>query len=466
MKKSARTSPAFLETSVVYQILLRAFTRGGTLSDATRLLPFISELGVDIVYLCPVVEHDDDPDLNGLSPRQKKSKTGNPKNPYRHKDFFKTDPEYGNDEDLRDFVKRAHQLGLRVILDLVYMHCGPQADILKEHPEFIQHDDAGNIKHNDYNFPLINFESVELREYFWRNMEYFIRDFGVDGYRCDASDYVPLDFWDEGRCRMEMLKPDCIMLAEGHRKEDQYYAFDLNYAFPWKYGILKALESQSSETPDIPYLNAYSDEIKTAKDLRLTWQKMHHEYPAGTRFLRNMDDHDITNDSFELRHDCTFGTKAVDAALVVNFTIDGVPMLYNGQEIADTSRHSIFANRYYGQEFHIDWSNAVTATGRERFKHLQALIKLRHEMRPLNSGDVIWLEHNCPDEVLAYIRKYGEEQIIVAVNISDRSLDIWTTLPLESSSPEPLYERGVGYTFQGENIKIQLQPYGFTVLNA
>ena len=59
---AARISPPFLHSSVIYQLFLRAFTPGGTLNDAAKLLPHLAEIGIDIVYLCPVNTADDDPD--------------------------------------------------------------------------------------------------------------------------------------------------------------------------------------------------------------------------------------------------------------------------------------------------------------------------------------------------------------------------------------------------------------------
>ena len=137
-QKVARPTSEDFSKSVIYQIHLPIFTQGGTLESARKMLPHIASLGVDIVYLCPVVEADDDMDMRFWSKRQKASKTGNPKNPYRIKDYFKIDPQYGQDADLKNFVDEAHKLGLKVLLDLVYYHCGPTATMIKEHPDFVE----------------------------------------------------------------------------------------------------------------------------------------------------------------------------------------------------------------------------------------------------------------------------------------------------------------------------------------
>jgi glycosidase len=120
----------------MYQIALRSFTPEGTLFAAMKRLPSVAELGVTVIYVCPLALADDDPRQEYWSPRQKASGTNNPRNPYRIKDHGRVDPEYGTEADLRDFVAAAHDLNLRVLLDLVYFHCGPTS-VLADKPGFI-----------------------------------------------------------------------------------------------------------------------------------------------------------------------------------------------------------------------------------------------------------------------------------------------------------------------------------------
>ncbi len=152
-EQQAHPSPAWLTGGVMYQIQPRAFTPEGTLPAATKRLAKVAEMGADVIYICPVFVSDDDPDLGGWSPRQKKSGMNNPKNPYRMKDYYHVDPEYGTDDDLKAFIAEAHRLGMRVMLDMVYLHCGPNAVFLKDHPNFVQRDEKGEIVCASWNFP-------------------------------------------------------------------------------------------------------------------------------------------------------------------------------------------------------------------------------------------------------------------------------------------------------------------------
>ena len=183
-----------ISEKIIYQIMFKTFTREGTIKEATKKLSHVSALGVDIIYLSPFCEMDTDTDRSAWSERQIKSGMNNPKNPYRIADYFKIDEEYGDDDDLKAFMAEAHGLGMKVVFDLVYMHCGP-AKFVGEHPTYVKRDENGNILCSKYNFPLLDYNNPELCEYMWSNMLYLVEKFDVDGYRCDVGDRVPLFFW-------------------------------------------------------------------------------------------------------------------------------------------------------------------------------------------------------------------------------------------------------------------------------
>ena len=433
-EQKAHPSPAWLIEGVMYQINPRAFTPEGTLKAATAKLPKLAELGVTVIYICPVFVSDDDMDLSGWSPRQKASKMNNPRNPYRIKDYYHVDPEYGTDGDLKTFIAESHRLKMRVMLDIVYMHCGPTAVFLKDHPDFVQHDKNGKIVTNDYNFPVLNFASQGLREYLWKNMEWFVRDFDADGYRCDVGDAVPLDFWEAGRARMEKIKPDCVMLSEGQRKADQLKAFDLDYS----------------------WLNFNP---KDASATRRQWGKLVAERPmGGAKFIRFVENHDVANEQYEKRIEKTWGAAKIKAALVLCFTIDGVPLLYNGEEVADAARHSIFGRAA------IDWASGETPNGKDRFAFCQSLCTMRRTEKALTHGDVVWLDNDRPKTVLSFLRRAGDERIVTVINQSNDPVKVQVTLPagVAASFAPRLSDRST-VTVSGATASCELGGYGYFV---
>lgn len=393
-QQQAHVSPAWITDGVMVQMWLRAFTPEGTLKAATAKLPHLAEAGITIIYLSPICLMDDDMDKVHWAPRQRK--TDNPRNPYRIKDYWEVDPEFGTKDDLRTFVKEAHRLGMRVLLDLVYLHCGPTAKIISEHPDFMKREKDGSLKYAQWGFPAIDFSNPALREYFWKNMEYWVREFDVDGYRCDVADGIPLDFWETGRARIEKIKPDVGMLAEGSRKGNQLKAFDLCYGW---WGLIK--------------------EWHDAAGLRKSWTRMKNERPRnGAKFIRFLENHDLVQDEGTNRLDKVWGMPYIDAVLVSIFTLDGVPFLYNGEEFGDISRNSLYA------QWPINWAATETPTGKARYALCQKLSMLRKAEKALTKGDVVWVDNDAPKDVLSFQRILDDERTLTVVNLSNKPVRV------------------------------------------
>jgi glycosidase len=432
----ARTSPEWLTRGVMYQITMRSFTPEGTLRAATERLPSVAELGATVIYVCPIMLQDDDPRPEFWSTRQKASGTNNPRNPYRIKDYGRVDPEYGTEADLREFIAAAHRLDMRVLLDLVYFHCGPTS-VLMEKPGFIQRDAAGKFITGGWNFPRLNFENRQLREYLWADMEHWVRDFQVDGFRCDVADAVPLDFWEAARERLQRLRPDLVILSEGQRAADQVKAFDINYGFSW-YDATSAVLTRS----------------QPASSLRKVWEKQRAERPRGARFIRYTDNHDLANDM--RRPDVAFGQRGARAMSVVNFTLDGVPFLYNGQEIGDASPHSIFAR------WPVRWEAACLPKPKATREFYQRLCQLRRTERALSEGEVVWLDNDQPEAVVSFLRRAGGEEVVSVANLSNRSVKVQADLPAgDAAAYGPLLTDGVSVTSMGGKLTARLEGFGY-----
>ncbi len=439
----AKNTPEYVEKAVIYQIFLRSFTLDGTIRAAAEMLPYLRELGVDILYICPHTVADDCSDRQYWSDRQKKSGLENPRNPYRLKDYFLTDPEYGTDQDMKDFIARAHKLGMRVIFDLVYYHCGPTANLIGLNPGFVKRDRDGKVEVGPWHFPVLNFDCPELCEYLYSNMEYFIREFDVDGYRTDAEDHTPLDFWEKARTRMEKIKPDIFMLAESHRMEGQLKAYDANY-FWWASEIRKRLKGESVAT------------------LREYCQEQEAKAPEGARFLRLLDNHDVANDAYEERSERVLGQKAMNAGYFLCFTMDGIPFLYSGNEIADAARHSIYSCRNLGKTYIVDWAKGLTPAGRSRFNFVQELIRMRRSEPALTRGVRNWLETDCPDSIIAFTRICPEQRVAVIINLHDKTLS--TIVALKLGGFEKIMSESADCRTENGTLKADLLPYGFAII--
>lgn len=400
----AKEPVSWFKKGIIYQLWLRSFTEEGTISAAEKRLPEIARLGATIVYLPPIMLQDTSQNQKYWSPRQQASPDRNPRNPYRIMDHYKIDPEYGTDGDLKRFVNTAHSLGLKVILDVVFLHTGPSNPLTNDLSNY-KLDSMGGFALNRWNFPELNYKNKKLREYLHANLEYWVSQFDVDGFRCDVSGNIPTDFWEESRKRLEKIKPDIGMLAESRKANELLNAFDATYGFSWYNEIKQVVEKGAS-----------------AYKLSERWLFENRYFPNGTLFLRYSDNHD------QNRADFIFGARGSRAVSVMNFLLDGVPFIYNGQEIGDGSPFGLYTN------WPILWKAENTPQKQELFRWYQSLIALRKQEHVLHNGEVRWLQTSAPESVVAFIRSNGNDEILTVVNLSNRNLS--TEIKLMDKNPQ------------------------------
>ena len=449
-KPSARPTTEAFKKSVIYQILPQHFTQEGTLKKAQEFLPHIKSLGVDIVYLCPVFVSDDDMNREGWSKRQKASGLNNPRNPYRMKDYFNVDSLFGTNQDLKDFITEAHSYGLKVILDLVYFHCGPTAVFIKDNPDFLVRDEKGNVKNGRWNFPQLNFDNPKLREYLVKNMVYFIKDYDADGYRTDVEAAVPADFWREAYAEIVKIKPNVIMVAESERSDAQVDVYDANYSFKWEYRTIDVFSAK-----------------KPASALRDIWEIQNKKFVKGARVLRALDNHDTASDACQpnkggARYEVQFGNRGMDAIQVMNFTIDGIPFIYNGNEFADDAPFSMFGDNKHGRMF-VAWENIATKEGWARMNLIRKLTKLRKDNTALWNGETKWIDNSAPNSILSFTRIAENEKVLVVINTRNAPVNACVKLPNVDVSTTML-NYGCDYKNNEKCISVKMKPYGYIVL--
>ena len=157
-----------LEGQVIYELHLGTFTSKGTWQSASEKLPYLKDTGITVIEIMPVADF---PGKFGWG--------------YDGVQLFAPACIYGTPDDMRRFVDKAHSLGVAVILDVVYNHLGPDGNYLSKYS-----DDYFTDKHKTDWGRAINFDgnnSKPVREYYLANVEYFIKDFHLDGLRIDAT---------------------------------------------------------------------------------------------------------------------------------------------------------------------------------------------------------------------------------------------------------------------------------------
>ncbi len=387
--QSARSEPDWLNRLTVYEVWLKAFTKEGTLRAATARLHSIAELGASSIYLSPIAKRSATPHAS----------------PYNIADYNALDPEYGTEQDLRDFTAAAHQLHLKVFLDIVYYHAAPDS-VMRSDPEAFVKTADGKIARGFWPQPLPDYKNPRVRKYLIDSLVHWVRDFDVDGFRCDVGAGVPISFWEEARTALDRAKPNVILISESERPEDQLRAFDINYDFNYYLTLLSVVRDG-----------------EPAIDIRRHWEEMNRTMPRGARLLRFDDNHDWRRPVLE------FGEKGSLVCSVLNFTLDGIPFLYNGQELGDPSLTR------WNTSAPIHWLDdpkaAVNGDRRkETLAEYEKLFQMRAGQSALTSGDLIWINNTEPDSVLSFLRVKGSEQVLVILNLSNRKLHVTIDLPV------------------------------------
>jgi glycosidase len=378
---SARPTPDWLRESVLYEIYTRSFSPEGTFDGVTAKLDELKALGVDVLWLMPI------------HPCGEKNKKGSIGSPYAVRDYLAVDPAYGTLHDFKRLVREAHQRNLKVIIDIVANHTAWDS-VLMKHPDYYDQDEQGNIipPNPDWkDVASLNYSNPALRRYMIDMLKYWVKDAGVDGFRCDVAFEVPTDFWEEARAELEAVNPDVFMLAEASHPDLLLQAFDLDYSWPL-HGTLNEVLLQGAP----------------ASRLRASWEDSRRRFPKGSLHLRISDNHD------EARAVARFGIQGALAAQVLMLTMDGVPLFYNGMEVGDATESGAPA---LFEKLPVFWAPKERPPLRDIYT---GLINLRRSHPAFTNDRVIWLENSQPADLVTFMRLDKNNEFVVVINFSSR----------------------------------------------
>ena len=384
----ARSSPAWLREGVVYEIFPRNFSAQGNFNGITARLDELKDLGVNILWLMPI------------HPVGEKMKKGTLGSPYAVRDFYGINQDYGTESDLKRLVSETHRRGMKIIIDMVGNHTAWDS-VMMQSPEFYKQNAEGKIVPPVPDWSDVaglNYESPKLCEYMLAMLKHWIdpAGFDLDGFRCDVAYMVPTSFWERARAELTKLKPDIMMLAEATKPELLTKAFDIDYSWPLHGALNNVL------------LNG-----APASDLRRSFEESLRQFPHGSLHLRISDNHD------EARAVARFGVKGALAASVLMFTLDGVPLLYNGMEAGDASESGDPA---LFEKMPIFWHPKDRPPLRDIYRDL---IKLRKQYALFHNDRVVWLRNSDEPDLLTFMRLDGKDEFVVAINFSNRPVVGW-----------------------------------------
>jgi cyclomaltodextrinase len=422
-RETARPVPDWVRDAVVYEVFPRVFSPEGNLAGVTARLDHIRDLGATVLWLMPI---------QPIGVEERKGTYGSP---YSIRDFRAVNPDYGTAADAKRLVGEAHARGLRVILDVVANHTSWDS-VMMATPELYVRDARGRVQPPSADWTdvaKLDYSNPNTRAYMTDTMAYWLRDFDVDGFRCDVAGLVPTDFWEEARPRLEAVRPDLFLLAEWSTPDLLAKAFDADYAWPFHAALNRVLS-----------LGAPVSQI------RATWEEERRSFPKGSLHLRFSDNHD------EKRAIARFGEPGALAAQALVFTMDGIPLVYNGAEAGDTTESGGPA---LGERLPIFWP--IQARRPEFGRFYRQMIALRREHAALRRGETLWVDSSGPDRVVSFVRRGGGEDVLVAVNLSSQPwtgrLELPAGGPFEEITPGvPLPQQPGGGTPERAARKVEL----------
>lgn len=233
----AQDTPLSYRNLVLYEIYVRNHSQQGDFAGIEADLPRIRALGVDVIWFMPI------------HPIGRLNKKGSLGCPYSIADYRSVNPEYGTREDFGRLIERAHGLGLKVMIDVVYNHTSHDASLVAEYPHFCHQDETGRPVTTVPEWSDVidlKYPNPQLEAYLIETLQQWAQ-FGVDGFRCDVASILPIAFWQRARAAVAAVKPGVIWLAEsvhagfishrraqglpGHSDSEVYSAFDLTYDY-------------------------------------------------------------------------------------------------------------------------------------------------------------------------------------------------------------------------------------------
>jgi glycosidase len=441
--------PSWSQDAVTYQIYPSSYN-GGTLQGISDKIPYLQQLGVNVIYMTPVFE----------SPTEHK---------YDTSDYYKIDPAFGDVDGLKSLVRVAHRHGIKVILDAVFNHSGDQffafKDVLEKgelspykdwffiHSFPVTQTPAPNYEtfaKAEAHMPKLNMGHPETANYMIEVAKYWIREAGIDGWRLDVANEVNPAFWTRFRQALKSEYPEILLIGEIMHASGPWLRgdqFDGGMNYVLRDAMLEFFAQQSTG-PD-----------------RFMEQLLHQEALYNDQANSAMFQLIGSHDTLRFLTACKEGGRGWDResttiqrmklAVFFQMTYIGIPMIYYGDEVGmegATDPHCRKAMVWQEQA-----QNTVL------LKWYQELILLRKSCEILRKGTFRpWFTDEVRN-VLGYTRGVGQEKAGLIINNSPNAYEL--ELSAYRSDKNLLTDLLSGATFKNTNkLIVSIEPFGCLML--
>ena len=414
--------PSWAKDAIIYQIFVDRFFDAspdfpkvekkpslkcnGTLRGIIEKLDHIAELGANCIWFTPVFPS---PSYHG----------------YDATSLFEINPRLGTKDDFRELIVKAHERGIRILMDLVPNHWSNQ------HPTFIEATKDKNSPYfkwytfehwpNKYNqffssktLPQINLRYAPAREHVLEAVKYWL-DFGADGYRVDYCIGPTPDFYADFRSVTRTSKPDSWTFGEAVNPPDSQLTFEGVMDGTLDFMLLEGLRATFA-------FNKWN-----ARQFAEFLDRHEAYFPATFTRPSFLDNHDMNRFLWVARGDI----RKLKLASMCQFTLGGAPVIYYGTEVGLSQYDDVMQ---HGRAIHEEtrlpmlWGDDQN---RDLFEYYKFLIQIRKDQSALTHGTRKTIFVN--DDVIAYRRTYNNDNIVCVMNVSDKETELELDIP-ESNS--------------------------------
>ncbi|EFM11064.1 alpha amylase catalytic region [Paenibacillus curdlanolyticus YK9] len=380
---TALSSPEWLRKSVIYELHLRAFGETGFQGLADKI-GYFKELGINALWLMPFHE---------VGHERRIGKYGDP---YAVKDFYSIDPQFGTKEDLLLFMRKAHENGIKVVLDWVLNRASVDHILTDSHPDYFTHNEQGELYYDVPNreyFAGLEFSNRDMRKYVIEAMKYWITAFDFDGIRLDDSDITPYDFLTEIKQALQEVKADLILISQSYDEYHHLESCDLTYNGNPRILIRQMIDGTITQADFITNYNSYK-----------------YSFPKNALRMNWLEDK-------EQSRICDYlGAEHAGPAASILLTLEGVPLIMMGQEFNENTMEtwtSLF------DEYKLNWDSF----DKSMFEHYKYLTHLRTNEPAFWAGELAFVR-NSENRVLSYIRQHEGVKFLIIVNLSGELVNV------------------------------------------
>lgn len=397
---------------VIYECNERLFAEAEAFKAIEAYIPTLVDMGVNVLWLMPI--HPIGADSKAVG------------SPYCVKDYTAINPAFGTMDDLKHLVNTAHEHQMRVMLDWIANHTSWDNRWVTAHPDWYQPAQTADEKQwADVTF--LNYDMQVVCDTMQACMLYWVNEAGIDGFRCDYAQGVPLSFWKSTISAIRAKKSDALMLAETSDVAHYDAGFDLLYSWSYMYAV-EGLYSGSGTFGSL--LSAHTSEYNST--------------PEDKDRMRYVTTHDesATTGPGTFYH----SPQGELSAFCLTAFLSGVPMIYSSQELGNMNAINFF--NYNIMDFKAE-NDTRTA--------LKQLMKVYHETAHLRGGSRITGSLNTKVHYIEYSDE--QETMIVICNTSGKKQDV--KLPMKHQGHE-MSDLLTGASVSLETI-ITLAPYEYKI---